>query len=379
MPLLTKVLRRVSHAARDVSKTARKLRIGNGGGDDFDDGRSAGCIRRALDERGINFEYRRRADRQKCLVFSVNGADYYYTFRGALLVADDKGALSHVTDEATRELLSHKPLSNSLLRRHGFSVPEGLAVHRDMLSQGCAYFSALLAATPNGVCVKPAGGKRGRKVYVGVRDLRGFRSAFKAVAKAFDQVLIEEVVVGTVYRFFCLAGRVVAIRYGVPANVKGDGVRSIEELLSVKNRERSSNPIVKQIKITGPGLKILETQGMSLSSVPNAGEIVWISRMSNLDQGADIVDATESIHPSYTALVQQAVLKFPGLILCGADVALEDASAAATNTNYHFIELNSGPGFEAHHYPTVGAPRDVAGAIVDHLMTRPAEHALPPH
>ena len=74
---------------------------------------------------------------------------------------------------------------------------------------------------PHGVCVKPTDGRRGRKVYVGVRDLRAFRSAFNAVTKAFDHVLIEEVVSGTVYRFFCVAGRVVAIRYGVPANVQG--------------------------------------------------------------------------------------------------------------------------------------------------------------
>ena len=367
MPRLTKMLRGVHRATQKFAKTARK-KLRNAPLE-VDDGRSAACLCRALDERGISFE-RRGIPPRKFLIFSVNGREYRYTFRGALLTADGNGILGPLTDDVTTELLSQKHLVNSLLRLHGFSVPEGLAFSRGSHSDACAYFSALLPSTPAGICVKPATGKRGRKVYVGVHDLKVFRSALNAVTRAFDQALIEEVVIGTIYRFFCIAGRVVAIRYGLPANVKGDGFHSIEELLSVKNRQRAINPFVKQIKLTGPGQKLLEAEKMSLTSIPDSGEIVWLSRMSNLDQGADIVDATEAVHPSYSALVEQAVQKFPGLVLCGADVAVEDASEPASNANHHFIELNSSPGFEAHHYPTIGAPRDVAGAIVAYLTSR---------
>ena len=48
--------------------------------------------------------------------------------------------------------------------------------------------------------MKPADGRKGQKVYVGVRDLPSFVSAFTAVARASDQVLIEESVPGAVYR-----------------------------------------------------------------------------------------------------------------------------------------------------------------------------------
>ncbi len=92
--------------------------------------------------------------------------------------------------------------------------------------------------------------------------------------------------------------------------------------------------------------------------------------MSNLYQGGDAIDTTDTMHPSYTTLVEQAVQRFPGLILCGADVAIEDASMPATNTNHHFLELNQSPGFSAHHYPSEGAPCDVAEVIVDYLTSR---------
>jgi cyanophycin synthetase len=61
---------------------------------------------------------------------------------------------------------------------------------------------------------------------------------------------------------------------------------------------------------------------------------------------------------------------FPGLILCGADVAIENATVPATEANHHFIELNHNPGFSAHHSPVAGTPRDVGGAIIDYLMSR---------
>jgi hypothetical protein len=47
-----------------------------------------------------------------------------------------------------------------------------------------------------------------------------FRAAFAAVAQHYKRILIEEAVKGVVYRFFCIAGRVIAIRARIPANAK---------------------------------------------------------------------------------------------------------------------------------------------------------------
>ena len=377
-PPIRRVKRRVRRAARKAAHALRRRLLGRRSvGVGPNENGSSACLAKALGERGIGHAYMSgnwtplgSMPHHKFLAFRINGVAYYYSMRGILFVTDADGSVRRATDEAVAELLSHKNLTNSILRRHGFSAPEGLAVHRDALAEACAFLPAFLALVPDGVCVKPADGRKGQKVYVGVRDLPSFVSAFTAVARASDQVLIEESVPGAVYRFLCVAGRVVAIRYGVPASVEGDGEQSVAELLATKNRERASSPFAKAIRLTGPGRRLLEAQGMSLASIPKAGETVWLSRMSNLDQGAEIVDATESLHPSYIALVERAMQCFPGLILCGADVAIENASVPATNANHHFIELNEGPGFEAHHFPTIGKPRDVAGAIVDYLMTR---------
>ena len=209
--------------------------------------------------------------RHHFLVFELNGTLYCYSTRGDLCVAKADGKVGPITDQGIRVIMAKKDLTKSILRRYGFNVPEGVAFHRNSLSAATSYFSALLATAPDGICVKPTAGKRGRRVYLGLRDLPSFHAAFKAVAKAFDQVLIEEVVAGTVYRYFCLAGRAIAIRRGVPANVVGDATHSIAELIATKNQERARDGSGSAISVTGPGLTLLKDQGMSPDLDPSSG------------------------------------------------------------------------------------------------------------
>ena len=341
--LLGHVRRKLVKATRSRSRSPRRC----AGRPSFDPGKTGASLTKALEARGIPYGYRRgnqipvpSMPRHYFLVFELNGIPYCYSTRGDFCAAGD-GKVGPITDEGTRLILAKKDLTKSILRGHGFSVPEGVAFHRDSLSKATGYSSALLPMAPHGICVKPTRGKRGRRVYLGLRDLPSFHAAFKSVAKAFDQVMVEEVVAGTVYRYLCLAGRMIAVRKGIPASVEGDGKLSIAELIGAKNRRRERDGSGSPISMNGPGLALLEEQGMSLNSIPEAGEVVWLSRASNLDQGADIVDATDDVHPSYTALVERAVQIFPGLLLCGADVAIEVASLPATADNHHFIELKN--------------------------------------
>ena len=115
--------------------------------------------------------------------------------------------------------------------------------------------------------------------------------------------------------------------------------------------------------------RLLDSRGIDKAFVPAEGENVLLGNTTNLHQGARPVDATDDVHPSYIALVERAVALFPGLIMADVDIAIESAGVPA-GENYHFIEVNCGPGYAAHHNPSKGKPRDVAGAIVDYLMGR---------
>lgn len=196
-------LRKLPKAASAVAHSIKK-KMGDRSPTPFDDDSSGGCFAKALEARGISYEYLHRhqtpigsTPHRKYLVFRVNGVAHYFS-HGSLLVGNTDGSVGPSVNGAIGPLLAQKDLTNSVLRGHGFSVPEGLAFHRDSTDEACGYFAALAATAARGVCVKPANGRKGHKVHVGLRDLPSFRSAFELVAKHYERVLIEETVEGTV-------------------------------------------------------------------------------------------------------------------------------------------------------------------------------------
>lgn len=268
------------------------------------------------------------------------------------------------------ETLSRKDLVEELLHGHGFSVPHGAAFARDALDEAEVFFKTLLSS-PDGACVKPADGRLGELVHLRVRDINAFRVAFAAIAERHERILVEEMVPGTVFRFLCLAGRVVAVRYGQPVSVEGDGIHTIADLVRLKNAERQLNPghnYAYQLGLGPSERRALEQAGLNSRDVPERGTKVLLGALSNIHQGAESIDVSDAVHASYVTLVENAIGHFPGMILCGADVAIPDVSQPETSDNYHILELNSGPDFSSHHYPWRGQPRDIAGAIIDYLQ-----------
>ena len=71
-------------------------------------------------------------------------------------------------------------------------------------------------------------------------DGGGKEELTKALDFAFSKdntVLIEEFIKGKEFRFLVIGDKVSGILHRVPANVKGDGKHTIEELIEIKNKD----------------------------------------------------------------------------------------------------------------------------------------------
>lgn len=350
---------------------------------EFGEGDSGYFIIEALRARGISYRYVRddevtirRFLSRAMITFELGGVAYYYDSKGRLSLADPKGenVPGPIIDGSAAYQVTQKGLTNAVLRQHGIRVPNGTTLSSQAKGQAALFFSALSPEAKHGLCVKPTASMLGRGVHVGIKSLHDFQAAFLEIGKRYDHILIEETVPGTVYRLLCLADRVIAIRYGVPANVMGDGIHSIVELVAIKNATRKCYPI----RIGRNARMLLKKACYRLDDVPMSGAIVWLGETSNFYQGGDVGDATDDVHPSYIALAEKAVSAFPGLVLCGVDMAMEDPSALACD-NYHVLELNCCPGLSAHYNPGRGEIRPVAEAIIDYLSRKgPNETAVVP-
>jgi D-alanine-D-alanine ligase-like ATP-grasp enzyme len=346
----------------------------------FAPGTCGRCLVDALAARQIPYRYLSEREitnphaRLPVVSFAINGERHCFDLslrgRGGRRVpgAANRGQIA-------QEFVDDKVQTKAFLRRHGFSVPEGAAFAREDLESAELFFTDLVSTRPRGACLKPRHGRYGKKVYLGIRALPSFRAAWKRVAKQFDHLLLEEMMLGTMYRVFCVGGRAVAAISWRTMNVVGDGRHSIEELIERKNAERKLNPAYADfpLRLGTAELQCLQQAGLQRTHVPARDQVIYLRRPPNEDEATD---ATDTLHGSYFELVERALALLPQMILCGVDLIVKDASMAAAHDNHCFLELNNPARFVDHHHPWRGQSRDVAGAILDHLAGRPAHERL---
>ena len=79
------------------------------------------------------------------------------------------------------------------------------------------------------------------------------------------------------------------------------------------------------------------------------------------------VDCTDDVHPE-VAYMATLSAKTVGLDIAGVDLVCQDISRPLHEQGGAILEVNSGPGLLMHLKPSVGVPRPVGRAIVEHLF-----------
>jgi D-alanine-D-alanine ligase-like ATP-grasp enzyme len=253
------------------------------------------------------------------------------------------------------------------LEAAGISVPQGRAFARDEVDAAVDYFRVL----GREACIKPNGGFAGDGVVPRIADPAHFRSAFLHAAKDHRRILVEENVFGEVIRYMVIGTSVVATRLDRPASVVGDGVSTIAELVAARNAEtRLANmPGWGEIVVDDEADRILAFDGLSPGSRLSPGKRALLRATSNVPSGGDGIGNPPGLHPSYAEATLRAVAAIPDLVLTAIDVMIADYREPATATNHWFLDLNSAPGIANFHFPREGEPSDVAGHVMDWLLS----------
>ncbi len=220
------------------------------------------------------------------------------------------------------------------------------------------------------VVLKPVAGIQGTKVFLGVDSDKKLKKIIKENFKG--KVLLEKEYFGKEYRLLAIRDKFLAAIYRVPANVQGDGIHGIKDLIELKNKDprRGSGhkkSLVK-IKIDGIVKDYLKKQGKKLSSVPNKDEIVYLRPNSNISTGGDSIDVTDLVNPEVKKLAVKVIKSIPGLAYGGIDYLTKDITAKPTTRNYIVIEVNDSPMISMHHFPYQGKERNVAASIIDQIF-----------
>ncbi|TCP96936.1 glutamate-cysteine ligase /glutathione synthase [Cricetibacter osteomyelitidis] len=312
-----------------------------------------------LIQKGIKIEILDEQDQFLCLQF---GDHIEYVKNGNMTGHD-----SYISPL----IMENKVVTKKVLAKAGFNVPQSMefrspesAVANYPLFEGRA------------VVIKPKSTNFGLGITIfqqGVQDKNDFAKAIEIAFREDKEVMVEDYLTGTEYRFFVLGDETLAVLLRVPANVIGDGRHTVAELVAMKNdhplRGDGSRTPLKKIALGEIERLQLKEQGLTVDSIPTKDQLVQLRANSNISTGGDSIDMTDEMHPSYKQLAVD-ITKAMGAAVCGVDLIIPDLKQPAQPNlkSWGVIEANFNPMMMMHIFPYSGKSRRVTQNVIKMLF-----------
>ncbi|MDO6451793.1 acylphosphatase [Oceanobacillus profundus] len=276
-----------------------------------------------------------------------------------------------ITKEAIK-ICVNKDLTKQYLSKAGIPIPLGEIFRKENADEEIINYAKTIGYP---LVLKPSNGEGGKGVIANIKSEKQFKDALKHVRYElnYKELIVEKFFEGEDYRLFVIGDDVVGAIYRIPANVIGDGVNSIKQLLEKKLLERNKNPALfrRPIQIDKEMIDILNMQGYTLDNVPNNGERVNLKTKNNISAGGDPIDVTDELTEEVKMNAIKAIKSIPGLLQGGVDVLFNKQNKTGV-----VIEVNTQPSIRTHLFPMEGQARDVPKKIIDYYFPETISNKL---
>ncbi len=323
-------------------------------------GPSTGAIVRAAQARGI--PARRLNDR------SLVQLGYGCKQHRILAAETDR------TSAVAESIVQDKELTKQLLDAVGVPVPKG----RPVKSADDAWAAAQEIGVP--VVIKPQDGNQGRGVACNLNTREQVVAAYAAAIEEGDEIICEKFAHGADYRLLVIGYKLVAAARREPPQVTGDGRHTMTQLVDEANKDprrgEDHATSLSKLRLDEIAKGVLAEQGLTIDSIPAAGQVVLIRRNANLSTGGSATDVTDLVHPEVAARVIDGV-RMVGLDIAGVDVVCQDISRPLEQQGGIIVEINAAPGLRMHLEPSSGKGRPVGEAIVGTMFEEGNDGRIP--
>ncbi|MBE9064472.1 cyanophycin synthetase [cf. Phormidesmis sp. LEGE 11477] len=264
------------------------------------------------------------------------------------------------------ELACDKEATKRILGNAGVPVPKGTVVYSlRELEDSLEY----LGGYP--IVVKPLDGNHGRGITLNISSWEQAEAAYDLARQVSDGVIVEHHYQGRDHRILVVDNKMVAVAERVPAHVIGNGIDTIETLVDRENRDprrgEGHDNLLTQIRLDRMSDQLMDSQGYTLNTVLESGEICYLRATANLSTGGIAIDRTDEIHPG-TVWIAERTARILGLDVAGIDVVTTDISKTLAVADGVIVEVNAAPGLRMHVSPSQGLARNVGAPILDMLM-----------
>ncbi len=306
-------------------------------------------------KRGVSFEL---LDRKENFVRLQKDGNIQYVKQATKTLLDNYASIL---------AMENKLVTKKILNEHKIRVPKGLEY--TSADEAKADF---LIHQGNPVVIKPNQTNFGLGITI-LKENTDEQTYQRAIDIAFEfdsTILIEEFISGKEFRFFVIGDEIVGILHRVPANVTGDGIRTVSELVELKNQDplrgKGYRTPLEKIQLDEAEAMFLKSQNKDFNTILASGEVVYLRENSNISTGGDSIDYTDDIPDSYKQIAVRAA-KALNAVITGLDMIIPDVSAEATDDNYAIIELNFNPAIHIHCHPFQGKNRKLNEKLMDVL------------
>jgi cyanophycin synthetase len=216
------------------------------------------------------------------------------------------------------------------------------------------------------VIAKPSSGSGSRHTTLHIDDEAALERGFRVAKQVAPSVVIEEELVGPVYRATVVDGRFAAALRRDQPHVVGDGRSTVEELVARANEHPGrQGPYFHRMLLNDAARTELAWQGYLPETVLPEGARAVLHQKINWSLGGTTCDVTDDVHPDNVALFEEVAgtLRAP---IVGIDFIIADIGRSwREQERCGILECNSMPFYDNHHLPFEGQPRDVARLVWD--------------
>lgn len=264
------------------------------------------------------------------------------------------------TDSAIGARLSNnKFAAAAILRAAGLPAPQ----HRRVATESEAWTAAQRLGLP--VVVKPPDRDRGEGVTVDVNRRSDLADAFARASGFSKTVLVERQVKGVCHRLYVSRGKLLFAVKRLPKSVTGDGIHSVAELIERANARELASPPWSRLKPfprDAMAIENLAAAGLSLDSIPAAGQYAPLRRIQSTEWGGVVEEVTGILHPENMDIAVRAATQF-GLASAGIDLISEDITVPWYRNGAIINEVNYSPLLTDEAIAASYLPKMIGGAV----------------
>lgn len=275
-----------------------------------------------------------------------------------------RATMTDKTSSIAVDIAGNKDETKRMLQEQAIPVAKGLTISSvDEVKKAIDY-----VGFP--VVFKPLDGNHGRGATINVKTQEEAIAAYEHAAKISRKVIVEKFITGYDFRVLVIDHKMVAAALRVPANIKGDGISTIAQLIDTVNKDPrrgyGHENVLTEITIDRDTLDLLEKLNCSLDTIPAKDEVVYLKSTANLSTGGTSIDVTDMVHPQ-NVFTCERISRIIGLDICGIDIMAQNLTEPLTENGGVILEVNAAPGFRMHLAPSEGLPRNVAAPVIDML------------